>query len=83
MATTNDIKNGSVLNIDGQLWNVVEFQQVKPGQADKMREYVEARNVEPQDGQPVVSKVVKTGVVCIRQERICTFVAHVLVVGRL
>jgi len=25
MATTNDIKNGSVLNIDGQLWNVVEF----------------------------------------------------------
>jgi len=31
MATTNDIKNGSVLNIDGQLWNVVEFQHVKPG----------------------------------------------------
>lgn len=31
MATTNDIKNGSVLNIDGQLWTVVEFQHVKPG----------------------------------------------------
>src|SRR6478736_3597850 len=31
MATTNDIKNGSVLNIDGQLWNVVEFQHVTPG----------------------------------------------------
>ncbi len=31
MATTNDIKNGSVLNIDGQLWNVIEFQHVKPG----------------------------------------------------
>jgi elongation factor P len=31
MATTNDIKNGSVLNIDGQLWNVVEFQHIKPG----------------------------------------------------
>ena len=31
MATTNDIKNGSVLNLDGQLWNVVEFQHVKPG----------------------------------------------------
>ena len=31
MATTNDIKNGSVLNLDGQLWNVIEFQQVKPG----------------------------------------------------
>ena len=31
MATTNDIKNGSVLNIDGQLWTVIEFQHVKPG----------------------------------------------------
>jgi len=31
VATTNDIKNGSVLNLDGQLWNVVEFQHVKPG----------------------------------------------------
>jgi elongation factor P len=31
VATTNDLKNGMVLNIDGQLWNVVEFQHVKPG----------------------------------------------------
>lgn len=31
MATTNEIKNGSVLNLDGQLWAVVEFQHVKPG----------------------------------------------------
>jgi elongation factor P len=31
VATTNDIKNGSVLSIDGQLWNVIEFQHVKPG----------------------------------------------------
>jgi elongation factor P len=31
MATTNDIKNGSVLSLDGQLWAVVEFQHVKPG----------------------------------------------------
>ena len=31
MATTNDLKNGITLNIDGQLWNVVEFQHVKPG----------------------------------------------------
>ena len=31
MATTNDIKNGIVLNIDGQLWNVIDFQHVKPG----------------------------------------------------
>jgi len=31
VATTNDIKNGSVLSIDGQLWSIVEFQHVKPG----------------------------------------------------
>jgi elongation factor P len=31
MASTNDLKNGMVLNIDGQLWSVVEFQHVKPG----------------------------------------------------
>jgi len=31
VATTNDLKNGLVLNIDGQLWQVVEFQHVKPG----------------------------------------------------
>jgi len=31
VATTNDLKNGTVLKIDGQLWAVVEFQHVKPG----------------------------------------------------
>ncbi len=31
MATTNDPKNGMTLDLDGQLWNVVEFQHVKPG----------------------------------------------------
>jgi elongation factor P len=31
MATTNDLRNGMVLTIDGQLWSVVEFQHVKPG----------------------------------------------------
>ncbi|GAA4976742.1 MAG: elongation factor P [Streptomycetaceae bacterium] len=32
MATTNDLKNGMVLKLDGgQLWSVVEFQHVKPG----------------------------------------------------
>jgi elongation factor P len=31
VATTNDLKNGLVLNLDGQLWAVVEFQHVKPG----------------------------------------------------
>ncbi len=31
MATTNDLKNGLVLNLDGQLWAVTAFQHVKPG----------------------------------------------------
>jgi elongation factor P len=31
VATTNDLKNGLVLNIDNQLWQVLEFQHVKPG----------------------------------------------------
>ncbi len=31
VASTNDIKNGTVLKLDGQLWNVIEFQHVKPG----------------------------------------------------
>jgi elongation factor P len=31
VATTNDLKNGIVLNLDGQLWSVVDFQHVKPG----------------------------------------------------
>ena len=31
MASTNDLKNGLVLNLDGELWAVVEFQHVKPG----------------------------------------------------
>jgi elongation factor P len=31
MATSNDLKNGMVLMIDGQLWSVIEFQHVKPG----------------------------------------------------
>jgi len=31
MASTSDIRNGVVLNMDGQLWSVIEFQHVKPG----------------------------------------------------
>jgi len=31
VATTNDLKNGIVLNLDGQLWTVVGFQHVNPG----------------------------------------------------
>ena len=31
VASTADFKNGLVLQIDGQLWQIVEFQHVKPG----------------------------------------------------
>jgi elongation factor P len=32
--TTNDIKNGTVLDIDGQLWQVIWFQHHKPGKGN-------------------------------------------------
>jgi len=31
VASTNDLKNGLVLNIENQLWAVIDFQHVKPG----------------------------------------------------
>jgi elongation factor P len=31
VASTNDFKNGLVLNLENQLWTIVEFQHVKPG----------------------------------------------------
>jgi elongation factor P len=31
VATTNDLKNGLVLNLEGQLWSVTSFQHVKTG----------------------------------------------------
>jgi len=34
MATTNDIKNGTVLDLDGQLWQVIWFQHHKPGKGN-------------------------------------------------
>ena len=51
MATTNDLKNGMVLNIDGQLWQVIEFQHVKPGKGPafvrtKLRNVESGKNVD-------------------------------------
>ena len=51
MATTNDLKNGMVLNIEGQLWAVVEFQHVKPGKGPafvrtKLRNVESGKNVD-------------------------------------
>ncbi|WP_110467732.1 elongation factor P [Williamsia limnetica] len=31
MANTSDFKNGLVLNMEGNLWQILEFQHVKPG----------------------------------------------------
>jgi len=36
VASTNDLKNGMVLNLDGQLWSVVWFQHHKPGKGGAM-----------------------------------------------
>lgn len=51
MATTNDLKNGMTLNIDGSLWTVVEFQHVKPGKGPafvrtKMKQVLTGKVVE-------------------------------------
>ena len=51
MATANDLKNGMTLNLDGQLWNVIEFQHVKPGKGGafvrtKMRSVMSGKVVE-------------------------------------
>jgi elongation factor P len=34
VASTNDIKNGTVLDLDGQLWQVLWFQHHKPGKGN-------------------------------------------------
>lgn len=51
MATTADIKNGLVLIIDGQLWQVIEFQHVKPGKGGafvrtKLKNIVQGKTVD-------------------------------------
>ena len=51
MATTNDLKNGMTLNLDGQLLNVIKFQHVKPGKGGafvrtKMRSVLSGKVVE-------------------------------------
>ena len=51
VASTSDLKNGMTLDIDGQLWNVIEFQHVKPGKGPafvrtKMRQVLTGKVVE-------------------------------------
>jgi elongation factor P len=58
VATTNDIKNGSVLNLDGGLWSVVEFQHDKTFNAGTKVDFetVDRRNMQYlyHDGQDFV-----------------------------
>jgi len=51
VATTSDLKNGMTLDIEGQLWNVIEFQHVKPGKGPafvrtKMKQVMTGKVVE-------------------------------------
>ena len=36
MVSTNDLKNGMVLDLDGQLWSVIWFQHHKPGKGNSV-----------------------------------------------
>lgn len=51
MATTADFKNGLVLNLDGKLQQIIEFQHVKPGKGPafvrtKLKEVVSGKTVD-------------------------------------
>ncbi|HIW68250.1 MAG TPA: elongation factor P [Candidatus Dietzia merdigallinarum] len=51
MASTADFKNGLVLKEEGQLWQIVEFQHVKPGKGPafvrtKLKNVVTGKNVD-------------------------------------
>ena len=51
MISTADFRNGKVLEIDGDLWEIVDFQHVKPGKGPafvrtKYRNVLTGRNIE-------------------------------------
>ncbi|MGO3327098.1 elongation factor P [Gordonia sp. (in: high G+C Gram-positive bacteria)] len=51
MATTADFKNGLVLKMDNQLWQIMEFQHVKPGKGPafvrtKIKNVTSGKNVD-------------------------------------
>ena len=58
MATTTDLKNGMTLDIEGQLWNVIEFQHVKPG---KGQAFVRTKMKQVMTGK-VVEKTLNAGI---------------------
>ena len=69
MSSTADIKNGVVLNIDGQLWSVVEFQHVKPGKGGA---FVRTKLKNVMSGKVVVDGIVitKPGTLLARQAKV-------------
>ena len=72
MATTNDLKNGMTLDIEGQLWSVVEFQHVKPGKGPA---FVRTKLKNVLSGK-VVEKTFNAGVkvdVAILESETCNF----------
>lgn len=75
MATTNDLKNGMTLDIDGQLWTVVEFQHVKPGKGPA---FVRTKMKQVLTGK-VVEKTFNAGIkveVAILEKRDMTYLYH-------
>ena len=75
MATTNDLKNGMTLDIDGQLWTVVEFQHVKPGKGPA---FVRTKMKQVLTGK-VVEKTFNAGIkveIAILEKRDMTYLYH-------
>ena len=35
MVTAGDFRNGMTIQMDGSIWQVIEFQHVKPGKGDR------------------------------------------------
>jgi elongation factor P len=51
MISSNDFRNGVTIEIDGQLWQIIEFQHVKPGKGSafvrtKMKNLVTGSTIE-------------------------------------
>ena len=57
--------------------------QMKSRQVHEMGEYVEGRDVQPQDGEPVFREFIETRVACIRQKGIGSLNAELVLIRRL
>ncbi|MDX1624384.1 MAG: elongation factor P [Gemmatimonadota bacterium] len=57
MATTSDFRNGMVIRLDGELWQITDFQHVKPGKGGA---FVRTRLKKVRTGQ-VVERTFRAG----------------------